>query len=102
MQLSRGNAYLAGIATATIVAVMSACGSQSHQSGPEPAPGSFVNAPNIKGFKAPGGYRNILVFCDGPNMVYETSRGDIGSTAEGTSSSLYVIPNDPRCTGKPQ
>jgi len=69
----------------------------SHTSAPDPAPGSFVNVPDPKGFKAPDGFRNILVFCDGPNMVYETSRGDSGSTAEGANSTIFVVPGDPRC-----
>lgn len=74
----------------------------SHTSAPDPTPGSFTNVEQIPGnkmhgAKMPDGYRNIIVFCDGPNMVYETSRGDSGSTAEGTSSTLYVVPNDPRC-----
>lgn len=95
----------AAVAVALAALLLTTAGScdESHESGPEPAPGSFVNIPNGRGFKAPEGYRNILAFCDGPNMVYETSRGSTSTGVEGTtSSSIYVVPNDPRCTGKTQ
>jgi len=42
----------------------------------------------------PQGFRNVAHKCDGPNMVYVTSRG----TDTALPSSLTVVPNDPRCT----
>jgi hypothetical protein len=90
--------YLAAAALVAAAVALAGC-SDAHQSAPDPTPGSFVNAPGVTGFKMPPGFRNIIVFCDGPNRVYETSRGDTGSTAEGTTSTLYVIQNDARCTG---
>lgn len=94
---------VAALAAVTMFTLASGDGcDDSHTSAPDPTPGSFTDVDKIPGnqmhgAKMPDGYRNIIVFCDGPNMVYETSRGDSGSVAEGTSSTLYVVANDPRC-----
>lgn len=43
----------------------------------------------------PQGFRNVAHKCDGPNMVYVTSRG----TDVRLTSTVAIVPNDPRCTG---
>lgn len=43
----------------------------------------------------PDGFSNMAAKCDGPNMVYSAFHGDANRT------SIAVVPNDPRCTGKP-
>jgi hypothetical protein len=95
-------ALVAAVAVIVPPFVTAAACDDPHANAPEPTSGSFVNAPNVKGYKLPDGYRNIITFCDGSNMVHETSRGGTGAAAEGTSSSIYVVPNDPRGTGKAQ
>lgn len=74
-----------------------ACGTERDQNvdikpDREAGPASVINFPK--------GFRNVAYKCDGPNMVYVTSRGDAFSAGEKgpeLPSSLYVVPNDPRC-----
>lgn len=82
-------------AVVLVIAGLAAC-SSTHQDAPDPVPGNVVNPSNIRVIQEPDGFRNVAVGCDGPNMVYVTSRGCDACTP--TASSVYVVANDPRCS----
>lgn len=86
---------LAGAAIAALLIITTTGCGEADNNAPKgvdrnTAPADMINMPF--------GFRNVAAKCDGPNRVYVTSRGaDDGNTAQ--TSSIAVVPNDPRCTG---
>lgn len=87
----RRDALLAvGLTLVIGTGVLAACGESQHnaQKGDrDTGPADVINFPR--------GFRNVAHKCDGPNMVYVTSRGEDPTLI----STVAVVPNDPRCTG---
>lgn len=98
MELAKRLAQGAVISAAVLsIAWLSGCGSERDQNS-EIKPQRDVGPAEVINF--PQGFRNVAHKCDGPNMVYVTSRGDVSSSGSHGSelpSSVYVIANDPRC-----
>jgi hypothetical protein len=74
---------------------LAACGSGHGDT--EIEPGGIDSSP-AQIIQMPSGFRNVAHKCDGPNMIYSGSRGQ---TSDAVASGIAVVPNDPRCTGKP-
>ena len=98
MQLKSSITVLAAIA---IVGAVSACAPATQQSGPDPEPVKLQNPKIIGAYRLPGGFRNVIVWCDGPNSNGVTSRGsDLagGQNGGGLASAGWLIKlNDERC-----
>jgi len=87
---------------AALLLVLSGCGNSSQKDAPEPTPANIVNGTNTQVIQMPDGFRNIAFTCYGPNGVYVTSRGVYqagGEHATPLASSVFVLANDPHCSG---
>jgi hypothetical protein len=86
-----------GLFASAIIATVaiSACGS-THSNAPDPVPSNIIDGTNQHVIQEPDGFRNVAFSCFGSNGVYVTSRSNVDSLA----SSLFVVPNDPHCSGR--
>lgn len=73
----------------------------SQQSGPDPVPANVKPPKVVAAYQLPDGFRNVVVFCDGPNSLAITSRGsDLagGQNGGGLTSTVTVVKlDDQRC-----
>ena len=94
-----------GVAGAGLVAgllALSSCAGMTQQSGPDPLPANVKPPKVIGAYQLPDGFRNVVVFCDGPNSLAITSRGSNlagGQNGGGLTSSVALVKlADERCT----
>lgn len=102
MQKKIGYAVAALAILAAPFTMAGAC-DPTQQSGPDPVPAN-IKPPKIIGtYQLSDGFRNVTVFCDGPNSIAVTSRGsDLagGPNGGGLASGITVVKlGDERCQG---
>jgi hypothetical protein len=93
------------VAFAAIIAMpftmAGSCLGESQQSGPDPIPANIKPPRIIGAYQLADGFRNVVVFCDGPNSIAVTSRGsDLagGPNGGGLASGITLVKlDDPRC-----
>lgn len=92
-----------GVAGIVTIGALAACGSDAHTSAPDVEPSA--NKPGTNGaiIQMPDGFRNVAFTCFGKEGVYVTSRGAYKNGSSDFTplpSSVFVVPNDPHCTGQ--
>ncbi len=104
MKFDRHTAILGAnlVAIAALVAITAgACGADSHSNAPEPTSSNIIDGTGTTVIRMPDGFRNVAFTCFGKQGIYVTSRGAAtGGSADGgnpQASSIFVVPNDPRC-----
>ncbi len=81
----------------TGAAALSGCGDDSMADGQDVPKNRIQDLQRARVYRMPDNFRNVTVGCDGPNAVYVTSAG--GDTGTKVGSGIFVVPNDPYCTG---
>lgn len=92
MKITRGRVLAAALAA--VLAALTGCSGPSTRDAADVPADRIADLKNTRVWRLPDNYRNVTIGCDGPNLVYVTSRDTSSS-----SSSVFVLPGDPYCQG---